>query len=100
MEDVQDGRFSFPIIYNYARYGKYPSGYTKTEKQALRKRSKYFVVEESELYYIGGGKYKTHSYLNQVCIRACNGKIYLVATLIHIIVFVVFYSIRLSLWKL
>ena len=32
------------------------SGYTKTDKIALRKKSKYLVVEESQLYYIGGGK--------------------------------------------
>ena len=56
MVDASDGRFTFTQIFEYVRHGKYPEGYSKSDKQALRKRSKYFVVKESELYYIGGGK--------------------------------------------
>ena len=38
--DRQDGRFSFGKIHEYG--GVYPEGFTKENKQALRKRSKFF----------------------------------------------------------
>ncbi len=36
--------------------GVYPEGLDKPEKLSLRKRTKYFVVQEAQLYYIGGGE--------------------------------------------
>ncbi len=33
--------------------GVYPEGLDKPEKLSLRKRTKYFVVQEAQLYYIG-----------------------------------------------
>ena len=40
--DRQDGRFSFGEIHEYVVRGVYPEGFTKDNKQALRKRSKFF----------------------------------------------------------
>ena len=40
--DRQDGRFSFGEIHEYVVRGVYPEGFTKENKQALRKRSKFF----------------------------------------------------------
>ena len=49
------GQFS---IYNYLRYQKYPEGASKLEKNSLRRRSKYFMLQSEDLYYIGGGELK------------------------------------------
>ncbi len=39
----------------YYNVGTYPEGFQKEDKQALRKRAKFFRVKESNnLYYIGG----------------------------------------------
>ena len=51
-----DVRFSFNEIYTYLNTGRYPTSFTKADKQALRKRSKFFVARKTQLYYIGGGK--------------------------------------------
>ena len=40
--DRQDGRFSFGEIHEYVVRGVYLEGFTKENKQALRKRSKFF----------------------------------------------------------
>ena len=57
MDRVSDnGRFTFTEIANYLREGSYSSGYSKADKLALRKRSKYFKLKDSLLYYVGGGK--------------------------------------------
>ena len=53
MEDAQ-GRFTFDQIYNYISDGIYPEGFEKGDKLALRKRCKFFIVMETDLYYIGG----------------------------------------------
>ena len=58
MADASEGRFSFGEIYNYTNNGTYPDGFERRDKVALRKRSKFFKVEEENLFYIGGpGKY-------------------------------------------
>jgi len=54
-EKNTDGRFSFDAVYNYLRYQQYPEGASKLEKNSLRRRSKYFKLEDEDLYYIGGG---------------------------------------------
>ena len=51
-----DGKFLFSDIYNYLRHSRYPEGLSKADKNALRKRSKFFRVNDKDLYYIGGGK--------------------------------------------
>ena len=54
-EKNTDGRFSFDAVYNYLRYQQYPEGASKLEKNSLLRRSKYFKLEDEDLYYIGGG---------------------------------------------
>ena len=51
---VTDGRFSYTDIYNYVWKKEYPSLLTKEDKQALRKRAKFFRGKEGgHLYYVG-----------------------------------------------
>ena len=49
-----DGKFSFGEIFIRRRY---PEGISKSDKNALRKRTKFFRVNDKDLYYIGGGIY-------------------------------------------
>ena len=49
--DRQDGRFSFGEIHEYVVRGVYPEGFTKENKQAIRKRSKFFPFY-SDVYNI------------------------------------------------
>ncbi len=49
-------RFRFEDIFGYITKGVYPEGLDKPEKLSLRKRTKYFVVQDAQLYYIGGGE--------------------------------------------
>ena len=35
-------------------HGSYPDSYTKTDKLALRKRSKFFSCKGADLFYVGG----------------------------------------------
>ena len=49
-------RFTFSLIHQYLQYGTYPSDFQKPDKQALRKRSKFFKSSDGNLYYVGGGK--------------------------------------------
>ncbi len=42
--------------FRFITKGVYPEGLDKPEKLSLRKRTKYFVVQEAQLYYIGGGE--------------------------------------------
>ena len=53
-EKIAEGRFSYGVIHQYLRDGSYPDSYTKTEKQALWKRSKYFGCKGADLFYVGG----------------------------------------------
>ena len=55
-ENGQAGRFSYAEIHDYLDTQSYPSGYTKADKLALRKRSKFFKVKDGHLYYTGKGK--------------------------------------------
>ena len=55
-EKQQDGRFSFTEIYHYIKEGKHLNSFSKPDKQALRKRAKFFIIKHMQLYYIGGGK--------------------------------------------
>ena len=48
------GRFTYDQLFNYIREGAYPKGWTKEDKQAMRKRARYFEVKGSNLYYVGG----------------------------------------------
>ena len=57
-EQSADGRFLFTAIYNYLRYQQYPVGASKLEKNSLRRRSKYLMLQNEDLYYIGGGELK------------------------------------------
>ena len=52
--DCSSGRFSYQEIFTYLREGKYPEDFEKKDKQALRKRVKFFAVKDAHLYYVGG----------------------------------------------
>ena len=52
-----DGKFAFGEIFDYIRHRRYPEGFLKVQKNALRRRAKFFRVNEEDLYYIGGGMY-------------------------------------------
>ena len=56
------GKFSFRQIFDNINSGFYPEGLEKQDKLSLRKRAKYFIIEEAQLYYVGG---KTITILNQ-----------------------------------
>ena len=50
-----EARFTFGEIQRYLQDGSYPRDFAKTDKQALRKRAKFFKVADGHLYYVGGG---------------------------------------------
>ena len=45
----KDGRFSFEEIHQYLLQGVYPSTFSKSDKQALRKRAKFFAGKGADL---------------------------------------------------
>ena len=49
-----DGRFAYTDLFAYAKEGKYPKGFSKEDKRALRKRAQFFRAKEAALYYVGG----------------------------------------------
>ena len=53
----ETARFAFSQIHQYLQFGTYPSDSQKSDKQALRKRSKFFKSSDGNLYYIGRGKW-------------------------------------------
>ena len=55
-KEQDTGRFSFSAIYNYLLSQQYPEGASKLEKNALRRRAKYFQVRNDHMYYVGGAK--------------------------------------------
>ena len=57
MEAESEGRFTYRQIYEYIKNGKYPEGFEKCSKLAIRTRSKFFQVQEMHLHYIGGMLY-------------------------------------------
>ena len=52
-ERHHEGRFSYSEIHDYLASHKYPLGFSKSDKLALRKRSKFFQVKDGHLYYTG-----------------------------------------------
>lgn len=56
-ESGLEGRFSYAEIHGYLNSGTYPTGFSKADKLALRKRSKYFKLKDAQLYYCGKGMY-------------------------------------------
>ena len=52
----KDGRFTFNEIHQYLLQAVYPSSFSKSDKQALRKRAKFFSVNGADLYYTGRGE--------------------------------------------
>lgn len=62
----QEGRFSYSEIHDYLALQKYPLGFSKADKLALRKRSKFFQVKDGHLYYTGKCKLmfiRNHAYI-------------------------------------
>ena len=51
---AEQGQFTFNDIHRYLHDGRYPDGYTKSEKLALRKRAKFFCARGADLFYVGG----------------------------------------------
>ena len=54
MDPEDQGRFRFAYIFDYISKGPYPEGLSKADKLSLRKRAMYFVVQDAQLYYVGG----------------------------------------------
>lgn len=54
-EDQQEGRFTYGEISNYLHSHSYPLGFSKADKLALRKRSKFFALKDGQLHYTGKG---------------------------------------------
>ena len=52
-EDQQEGRFTYGEISNYLHSQSYPLGFSKADKLALRKRSKFFALKDGQLQYTG-----------------------------------------------
>ena len=55
-DSTKDGRFSYREIFAYLTESKYPSGFSKADKSALRKRAKIFEARGCDVYYVGQGK--------------------------------------------
>lgn len=53
-----EGRFKYSDIHRYLECKTFPEGFTKLDKNALRKRSKFFVAQGPDLYYVGGSTSK------------------------------------------
>ena len=66
-EEKKDGRFSFEEIHQYLLQGVYPSTFSKSDKQALRKRAKFFAVKGADLYYTRRGENRNHVVQSQAC---------------------------------
>ena len=50
---TDDGKFSFGEVFDYIQHGRYPEGVSKSDKNTLRRRAKFFRVNDKDLYYIG-----------------------------------------------
>ena len=66
-DGYKDGWFTFKEIHKYLVQGMYPSSFSKSDKQALRKRAKFFTVKGAELYYTGRGENQNDVLQLQVC---------------------------------
>lgn len=60
MEEENCSKYCDEEIYEYLCHGIYPAGVDKQYKHGLRKRSKFFVCNEGQLYY-SGGKRRTNN---------------------------------------
>ena len=58
------------LLKKHLLQGVYPSSFSKSDKQALRKRAKFFAVKGAELYYTGRGE-------NQNELQVCNITVFL-----------------------
>ena len=48
---------TFVKVFDFLKFKSFPSGYTKSQKDVLRKRAKNFKLgEDDTLYYLSGGK--------------------------------------------
>lgn len=56
------GKFSYKAIFDYLSDGTYPGDFTKSEKGSLRKRAKYFLVKEADLFYKSKSTGKIYSH--------------------------------------
>lgn len=56
MDFQKDRHFSYSETHHYLSSGIYPDDCSKPDKQALRKRAKFFQVKDTALYYIRGHK--------------------------------------------
>ena len=65
MDTKTGGLINFKEIHKYLLQGVYPSSFSKSDKQALRKRAKFFGV--AELYYTGRGENQNDVLQLQVC---------------------------------
>ncbi len=54
--DSDQGRFTPNVIHDYLRNGCYSDGFSKSDKQALRKQAKFFVAKGADLCYVGRTK--------------------------------------------
>ena len=52
--EASEGRFTYGQLFDYISQGVYPESFLKEDKQALRKRAKFFTIDKANLYYIGG----------------------------------------------
>ena len=66
-DGYKDGRFNFKEIHKYLVQGVYPSSFSKSDKQALRKKAKFFTVKGAELYYTGSGENQNDVLQFQIC---------------------------------
>ena len=55
-QSTEFGRFSYSEIYNYIADQTYPDSFSKADKSSLRKRSKFFCINNAELFYRGNPK--------------------------------------------
>ena len=46
-----EGRFTYSVIYEYLKNGKYPEWYEKQDKRALRKRANYLFKTVLHMWY-------------------------------------------------
>ncbi len=47
-----EGRFRYSELHNYLQSKAFPEGFAKTDKNALRKMSKFFVAQGPDLFYV------------------------------------------------
>ena len=54
MAEEKDNKYSYEALYEYLCHGAYPAAVDKKYKHGLRKRSKFFLCKEGQLFYTGG----------------------------------------------